>query len=62
MYTIISKLEEVYNHLKRKGLRENYWVWTSNGEELQMYQRLVIHNKVQAVDHIEYEEKTNLMV
>ncbi|CAL5194173.1 unnamed protein product [Lathyrus oleraceus] len=32
--SIISDLEELEYHLKRKGFIENYWVWTYNGEEL----------------------------
>ncbi|XP_058742465.1 uncharacterized protein LOC131614952 [Vicia villosa] len=33
---IISDPKEVETHLKRKGFKENYWVWTSNGEEMSM--------------------------
>ncbi|XP_058752195.1 uncharacterized protein LOC131625348 [Vicia villosa] len=59
---IISDPKEVETHLKRKGFKENYWVWTSNGEEMpiNMPETSNFQHGSCSRSHMEYEEQFNL--
>ncbi|CAK8575973.1 unnamed protein product [Lathyrus sativus] len=59
---IISKPEEVETHLKRKGFKDNYWVWISNGEEMStnMSETSNLQQSSSIQSHMEYEEQFNL--
>ncbi|CAK8576088.1 unnamed protein product [Lathyrus sativus] len=59
---IISNLEEVETHLKRKEFKENYWVCTSNGEEMSMNmpETRNLQQGSSSRSQMEYEEQFNL--
>ncbi|XP_058750302.1 uncharacterized protein LOC131623315 isoform X2 [Vicia villosa] len=59
---IISDPKEVETHLKRKGFKENYWVWTSNGEEMpiNMPETSNFQHGSSSRSQMEYKEQFNL--
>ncbi|CAK8573456.1 unnamed protein product [Lathyrus sativus] len=60
---IISDLEKVERHLKRRSFIKYYWVWTYNGEQLpsNVYAETTNTQASSSRSHMEFEENFNLI-